>query len=253
MGGDALVVSAAIALAAFVALGGFLWHRERGADRWLALAAAGALAFSMYASLFIAGTDSLQGPPQRIFYVHVPSAWIAFFAFFLVFLFSVRYLLWRREEDDIRAHACAEVGVVFCTLVLITGPIWARPVWGVWWTWDARLTTSLILWLIYVGYLMLRAYMADPEQRARFAAVLGVLGFIDVPIVHMSVVWWRTLHPGPVVTRAGGMSELPGSMHVALWTSLLAFTLVFFYFVRRRAELERLQARAEAARAALEG
>ena len=240
-----------IFLAIFCGLGWILWAREAGADRYIGISGAGLLAFALYAALFIAPT-ARQGVAQRIFYVHVPSAWIAFFAFFLVFVFSIRYLMWRQTADDYRAHACAEVGVVFCTLVLITGPIWARPVWGVWWTWDARLTTSLILWLIYVGYLMLRAYMEDRDQRARFAAVLGIIGFLDVPIVHMSVKWWRTLHPSPVVIRSGGMSELPAAMHVALWSSLLAFTLVFIYFVRRRTALEYLGEEVEAARAARE-
>ncbi|MEK6710190.1 MAG: cytochrome c biogenesis protein CcsA [Nitrospinota bacterium] len=240
-------------LVVFLAVAYWVIQQEEGGDRWLGLLAAALLAFGVYAGLYIAGTDALQGPPQRIFYVHVPAAWIAFFAFFLVFVFSVRYLIWRRERDDIRAHACAEAGVVFATLVLITGPIWARPIWGVWWTWDPRLTTSLILWLIYVGYLMLRAYMTDPEPRARFCAVLGIVGFLDVPITHLSVLWWRTLHPGPVVLRSGGMRDLPPSMHLALWSCLLAFTLLFFYFVRKRAAIERLQMQAEAARAGVEG
>jgi heme exporter protein C len=230
-----------------------VWASEKGASRGLALVAAFLMLFAIYADLFIAGTDALQGVPQRIFYVHVPSAWIAYLAFFFVFVFSIRYLIGRKIDDDIRAHACAEVGVVFCTLVLITGPIWARPVWGVWWTWDARLTTALVLWMIYVGYLMLRAYMTDPDQRARFSAVLGIVGFLDVPIVHMSVRWWRTLHPGPVVMRSGGMRELPDSMHIALWSSLVAFTLVFVYFVMRRVALARLEGRVEAARASREG
>ena len=238
-----------IFLAIFCGLGWTLWVREEGADRYIGISGVAVLTFAVYAALFIAPT-ARQGVAQRIFYVHVPSAWIAFFAFFLVFVFSIRYLIWRQTADDYRAHACAEVGVVFCTLVLITGPIWARPVWGVWWTWDARLTTSLILWMIYVGYLMLRAYMEDRDQRARFAAVLGIIGFLDVPIVHMSVKWWRTLHPGPVVIRSGGMSELPAAMHVALWSSLVAFTLVFIYFVRRRTALEYLGEEVEAARAA---
>ncbi len=247
----ALYIGIVLILAApFVQL---LRRRKEERDAWLGLLALAAFAFAIYADLFIAGTDRMQGVPQRIFYVHVPSAWIAFLAFFLVFVFSIRYLIWRRESDDIRAHACAEAGVAFCTLVLITGPIWARPVWGVWWSWDARLTTALILWLIYVAYLMLRAYVDEPEQRARFAAVLGIVGFLDVPIVHMSVVWWRTLHPGPVVVRSGGMQELPGTMHLALWSSLMAFTLMFAYFVRRRAELERKRGLLEAARAAREG
>jgi heme exporter protein C len=237
-----------------IAVAGLIvWASEKGASRSLALGAAVLMIFAIYADLFIAGTDAMQGVPQRIFYVHVPSAWIAYLAFFFVFVFSIRYLISRKIEDDIRAHACAEVGVVFCTLVLITGPIWARPVWGVWWTWDARLTTALVLWMIYVGYLMLRAYMTDPDQRARFSAVLGIVGFLDVPIVHMSVRWWRTLHPGPVVMRSGGMRELPDSMHIALWSSLVAFTLVFVYFVMRRVALARLEGRVEAARASLEG
>ena len=228
-------------------------RKERGAFGWLPILTLFVLAFAIFADLFIAGTDRLQGPPQRIFYIHVPSAWVAFFAFFLVFVFSIKYLVKRNPDDDIRAHACAEAGVVFCTLVLITGPIWARPVWGVWWTWDARLTTTLILWMIYVGYLMLRAYMTEPEQRARFAAVMGIVGFLNVPIVHMSVEWWRTLHPKPVVIRSGGLRELPDSMHVALWSSLLAFTLLFVCFVRKRAQIERLNVRVEEARAAREG
>ena len=248
MSGYVLIFLSVIAVAGLL-----VWISGKGAGRGVALAAAASMLFAIYADLFIAKTDALQGVPQRIFYVHVPSAWIAFLAFFFVFVFSIRYLIRRNMDDDIRAHACAEVGVVFCTLVLITGPIWARPVWGVWWTWDARLTTALILWMIYVGYLMLRAYMTDPDQRARFSAVLGIVGFIDVPIVHMSVKWWRTLHPGPVVMRSGGMRELPVSMHVALWSSLLAFTLVFVYFVMRRVALERLRGRVEAARASQEG
>jgi len=240
-----------IFLAAFAALAWLIWSHEEGADRVLALAGAAFLVFAVYADFFIAPT-ARQGEAQRIFYVHVPSAWLAFFAFFWVFVFSIRYLIWRRAIDDSRAHSCAEVGVVFCTLVLITGPIWARPVWGVWWTWDARLTTSLILWMIYVGYLMVRTYIAEREQSARFAAVLGIIGFIDVPIVHMSVKWWRTLHPGPVVIRSGGMSELPPGMHVALWSSLVAFTLVFIYFVKRRTALGLLQDRVDFAHAARE-
>ncbi|MDA1000014.1 MAG: cytochrome c biogenesis protein CcsA [bacterium] len=233
-----------------IPVGWLIWRNEReGGDKLLAGLAIVAILFALYADFFIAVTDNVQGPAQRIFYVHVSSAWIAFLAFFLVFIFSIRYLIWKREQDDIRAHACAEAGVTFCTLVLITGPIWARPIWGVWWTWDARLTTSMILWLIYIGYLMLRAYVVDPDQRARFAAVLGIIGFIDVPIVHLSVKWWRTLHPGPVVARSGGMRELPGSMHIALWSSVIAFTLLFSYFVRRKAEIERLRLALETARA----
>ncbi|MFQ5895478.1 MAG: cytochrome c biogenesis protein CcsA, partial [Nitrospinota bacterium] len=152
---------------------------------------------------------------------------------------SLLYLWKNARTYDLWAHASAEVGVVFCTVVLLTGPIWARPVWGVWWTWDARLTTTLVLWLIYVGYLMLRAYVPEPERQARYAAVVGIVGFLDVPIVHLSVVWWRTLHPGPTVLRRAGLADLPGSMHVALWSMLLALTLLFLFLLRQRAGLER--------------
>lgn len=204
-------------------------------------AAFGGLLLTVFLALFYAPTEKIQGMAQRIFYIHVPSAWVAFLAFFIVFLSSIMYLRKKERKWDIYALSAAEVGVFFCTLVLLTGPFWGRPIWGAWWTWDARLTTTLVLWLIYVAYLMLRAYVPGEAQRARFAAVLGIVGFIDVPIVHLSVVWWRTLHPGPVVVRRGGLAELPASMHVVLWTALAAFTLLFIYLFTQRVALERLR------------
>ncbi|MFQ5693666.1 MAG: cytochrome c biogenesis protein, partial [Nitrospinota bacterium] len=174
--------------------------------------------------LMVAPNEVSQGVVQRIFYVHVPSAWIAFLAFFLVLVCSVRYLMTRARRWDIYAHACAEVGIVFCTLVLITGPIWAKPIWGVWWTWDARLTLTLILWFVYLAYLMIRAQDLEPDKKARYAAVLGIVGALSIPINHFSVLLWRTLHPKPVVIAEEGFGK--GLAHpmflIALGVTLLA-------------------------------
>ena len=145
-----------------------------------------------------------MGDVQRIFYYHLPSAWVAFLLFFVNFLASVWYLVRAHSAADALALASAEVGVSFCTIVLITGPIWARPIWGIWWTWDARLTSTLVLWLIYVSYLVLRHY-ATGGQVPVLAAVLGIFGFVDVPIVYMAIRWFRTQHPQPVIGGRPGL------------------------------------------------
>ena len=194
----------------------------------------------LYMALLYAPTEQTMGDVQRIFYFHVPSAWMSFFAFFLVFVFSFIYLLRGGKKWDTRASAAAEIGVLFCTLVLITGPIWAKPVWGIWWTWDARLTLTLVLWLIYVAYLMLRHYVVDPERRATFSAVIGIIGFIYVPIVYFSIKWWRTQHPQPVIAGGEG-SGMDPTMWYTLFVCLAAFMLLFFYLLRRRTELEYLR------------
>ena len=212
----------------------FIIKFEKGFNRWLGISSLISLAWALYSIFFIAKLDRFQSVPQKIFYIHVPSAWISFVAFFLVFIFSLKYLYTSRSREDLLANSFAEVGVFFNTLVLITGPIWAKPIWGVWWTWDARLTTSLILWLLYVAYLMLRSYIDDFERRARLSAILGIFSFLNVPIVHYSVLWWRTLHPAPVVIRSGGMSDLPMSMHIALWSSCFSVVVLFIYLVRKR-------------------
>src|SRR5438045_8816348 len=134
-------------------------------------------------------------------YVHVPAAWVTFMAFGVVFVASVAYLKTKRIQWDRVAAASAEIGVQFCALTIVLGSLWGRPVWGTWWTWDPRLTTTAILWFIYVAYLMLRAYVPEVPRAARYAAVLGIVGFVDVPIIHMSVTWWRALHPAPRVVR----------------------------------------------------
>src|SRR5918999_19214 len=158
----------------------------------LAIAAWLAVAVSLYLIFFVAreADDSMGGQLQRIFYVHVPSAWIAYLGFAIVFISSIAYLRTGLRRWDLLAHSAAEVGIVFCTLVLITGPIWAKPVWGTWWQWDARLTSALVLWLTYVGYLFLRGLATDPAQGGRLAAVVGIVGFVNVPIVHFSVYRW---------------------------------------------------------------
>ena len=194
----------------------------------------------LYMALIYAPTEREMGDVQRIFYYHVPAAWLAFFGFFLVFLFSVIYLMRSEKKWDTRAAAAAEIGLMFCTINLVTGPIWAKPVWGIWWTWDARLTLTLVLWLIYAGYMMLRHYVSDPERKATFSAVVGILGFIDVPIVYFSIRWWRTQHPQPVI--AGGEdSGLDPIMWYTVLACLAGLSFLFFYLFRRRVALQELR------------
>jgi len=195
--------------------------------------------------------ESEMGIVQKIFYVHVPLAWNAFLGFGMVFYYSFRYLATRNPRYDRRALSAAEVGVLFTTLVLITGPIWAKPVWGIWWTWDARLTLTLVLWLIYIGYLMLRRYIESPERRAVLAAVVGVTGFIDVPLVYFAIRWWRTQHPQPVIAGGEGSGLDPG-MAATLWVCVAAFTFLFLALYGRRLDIEVARARLETAREAAE-
>ena len=211
------------------------------------------LGFSTYQALFVAPTEQTMGNVQRIFYYHVPSAWVAFVCFFVNFLASLAYILKRSSNSDALAAASAEVGVVFCTIVLITGPIWARPVWGIWWTWDARLTTTLVLWLIYVSYLILRRFAAGSQTHV-LAAVLGIFGFVDVPIVYMSIRWFRTQHPSPVMGGGQDSGLDPAMLHAFLW-NLLAFTCVGIILVVARYRLQQMenQVEAEHARLALAG
>ena len=196
-------------------------------------------------------TEKNLGVSQRIFYFHVPMAWAGFLAFFFVLVGSVGYLWKRTRGWDQLAYSAAEIGVLFTTLMLITGILWAKPVWGVWWTWDPRLTTSLILWLIYVAYIMLRAYSPKGEQGARFAAVLGIIGFIDVPIVYLSIYWWRTVHPQALV-GPGASGELDSSMYRVLMISTITFTILFVYLLRERIALRRSEEDVEEIRGLVE-
>ena len=187
-------------------------------------AALGAVALMLVAASFIfvfAPEDALQGPVQRIFYLHVSAAIAAYGCFAVVLIGGIVYLRKENATADRLARAGALVGLVFTTVTLVMGMIWAKPIWGTFWTWDARLTSTLVLWIIYAGYLMVRRLAEPGRQAARFAAVVGIFGFIDVPVVHFSVTWWRTQHPGPVVIN----DALPAQMLVAFLITM-ACTLV---------------------------
>jgi len=182
---------------------------------------------ALYLIFIYVPTERDMGVVQRIFYFHVPLAWVSLLAFSFVFVFSILYLWKRAMKWDILAHASAEVGVVFITLVLITGTIWAKSIWGVWWTWDARLTATLVLWLTYLAYLLVRNYATEQTQGARFAAVLGIVGFIDVPIVVLAVNLWRTQHP-PALIFEGGITS---PMLLTIVVSIAAFTVLYILMV----------------------
>jgi len=186
-------------------------------------------------ALLYAPTERTMGHAQRIFYLHVPLAWVSFLAFFVVFLGGAIFLRTRDLRWDRLALSSAEVGVVFCTLMLITGAIWAKVAWGVWWPWgDPRLTTTLVLWLIYLGYMLLRA-LSEEGRTAKVAAVFGIVGFLDVPVVFFSVRWWRSIH-GVVVTSRG--LNLDPKMASTLWVCLAAFTLLYACLLLHRFLLE---------------
>src|SRR3989440_1018389 len=194
-------------------------------------------------------TDAIEGIPQRIFYFHVPIAWIGMLAFGVLAVASIGYL-WKKDEHwDWLARASAEVGTIFITLALITGSIWGRTTWGTWWTWDARLTTTLILWFIYIGYMMLRSYMGRTPASARSGAVLAIIGLIDVPIIYESVNWWRTLHPQAEVGTPGA---LPPEVVLTLMISLVTFTLLYSFLMVQIYQLQKMQALAQQLHANIE-
>lgn len=195
---------------------------------------------ALYHVFISAPTEKTMGDIQRIFYIHLPSAFISFLAFFVVFLMSLLYLLTRKPHWDWAAVSAAEVGVISCAVVLTTGPLWAKPVWGVWWTWDARLTSTLVLFLIYVSYLMLRLYVEDETRRATLAAVVGILGFVDVPLVYVANRVFRTQHPQPVIAGGEGSGLDPRMWVAVLWTfaALLTWS-VFLFLLRYRLEKNR--------------
>ncbi len=211
----------------------------------LSVITAALLAYALYEALVVAPTERTMGDVQRIFYYHVPSAWTAFLLFLMNLVASVTYLVRRNPKADALAVVCAEVGVVFCTIVLVTGPIWARPVWGIWWTWDVRLTTTLVLWLIYVSYLVLRRF-SDSAQTPVLAAVLAIFGALDVPLVYFSIWFFRTQHPQPVI--GGGGSLDPRMAHVLL-INWLAFSCFAFLVCWSRFRLELLHREIEEAHA----
>jgi heme exporter protein C len=215
--------------------------------RLFGAAAALVLMAGLYLGLVVAPPDAVQGQVQRIMYLHVPSILTAYLAFFVVFVGSILYL-WKRDlRYDAVALASAEIGVVFTGVTLATGSIWGKSTWGVWWTWDARLTLTAILFTIYMGYLMLRSFAEDPRAGARYGAVLAVLGFLDIPLNHFAVYWWRTLHQPSSIFRPGGPSVAP-AMLVPLAVNFVGLVLLYGYFLLERVRLERIRHRSFEAR-----
>ena len=218
------------------------------ASRILGGASGAALAVLAVFGLWVAPPDRVQSDAQRLMYLHVPSAWIAYLAFGITALGSALYL-WRRTRSpvwDRLAASSAELGVLFTGLTLVLGSLWGRPVWGVWWAWDARLVTTAVLFFLYVGYLALRRVPAPIEARAKRSAIAALIAFADVPIVHFSVDWWRTLHQQATVFTPSLNAHIHGVMAFTLWWGVLAFTILFVYLLDRRYRLEALEEGLEA-------
>ncbi|MFQ5694395.1 MAG: cytochrome c biogenesis protein CcsA [Terriglobia bacterium] len=199
------------------------------------------LLITFYQVFFVVPTERTMGVVQRIFYLHMPSAIVAFHSYFVVFVASIGYLMTRRLAWDRAAVSAAEVGTVFCAAVLVSGPLWAKPVWGIWWTWDARLTTTLVLFLIFVGYLMLRRYVEEAGRRAVLSAVVGIIGFVDVPLVYLANRLFRTQHPQPVI-GGGPDSGLDPRMWVTVLWALAALHALAGFLFWQRYRLERMRA-----------
>ena len=215
--------------------------KKTGAQGLATLGVALLLAVAGYCALFVAPTEATMGLIQRIFYFHVPFGWSAFVAFAISFVSSIAYLRTRAPKWDWLAVSSAEVGVPFVTVMLVTGPIWAHPVWGIWWTWDARLTSTFVLWLLYVSYLLLRTLIEEPDRRALLSALFGIFAFIDVPLVYGSIRWWRTQHPQPVILGAPG-SGLHPAMRAVLFFCWIAMLGLMALLLRQRYQLEALRA-----------
>lgn len=194
---------------------------------------------ALYLALVYAPTEKTMGDIQRIFYFHVASAWLGMFAFLVVFVTSILYLIKKDRKWDILAKTSAEIGVIFTTIVLITGPLWARPIWQTWWSWDPRLTTTLIMWFLYLAYGRIRQAIPEEEKQARYSAIYGILAFTDVPIVFFAIRWWRTMHPGALISSSG--VGLAPDMKPAFFLSLFAFTLLYFYLMNKSYKIEHLR------------
>lgn len=211
----------------------------------LGLGAFTLLAITFYMAFFYAPTELIQGEPQRIFYVHLPMALTSYIAFAVVFVCSILYLSTRKPIFDMYANSAAELGVLFTTLVIVSGGLWGQATWGTFWQWEPRLTFTFVLWLMYVAYLMLRQAASDKEAVARYSAVLGILGFCDVPLVFLSVYLWRGLHPEP--------TNPPAQIGYTVLVGMAAFFILFAYMLIQRVRLERTRHRIEDLRATLEG
>ena len=209
---------------------------------WLAVVA---LLAGLAVGFGVAPREVTQGNVQRIMYVHVPSVLVAYLAFAVVFVASIAYLARRAEAADRIAHASAEIGVLFTGVTIATGSIWGKPTWGTWWTWDARLTSVAILFVMYLGYLLLRGMVEDRERGARYAAVLGIVAALNVPLVHFSVVWWRTLHQPPSLLKPG-TPTIADAILAALLVNVLAHALLYAYFLAKRVRILRREQEASA-------
>jgi heme exporter protein C len=205
-----------------------------------AVIAAIAMIAAYVRAIWFTPPDALQGEAQRILYLHISTAWVAFLGFILAALAGAFWLFLKDVRLDRFAEASAEAGVIFCTGVLVSGPLWGKPIWGAWWVWDARLTSTLFLWFLFIGYLVLRGAVTGREQRARYSAIVSILGALLIPFIHLSVYLFRTQHPMPVVANPEGIG-MPTSMRITTFMMLGAFTLLYIAFVRARMELARTQ------------
>lgn len=200
----------------------------------LLIVSAGLMAVTLYMVFIWVPTEQTLGISQRIFYFHVPLGWIGMVSIVVVAIASIMHLITGRERWDSLAYATAEIGVVFATLIIVTGAVWAKPVWGVWWTWDAKLTTTLVLWFIYVGYLMVRAYGPSGNQGKRYASVIALIGAVDSPIIYKATDWWRTTHP-----ERNTPSDIDERMLLTLLVGVVAFTFLYAYLLTERYSLRR--------------
>jgi len=203
-----------------------------------AAVAVGLVACAAYAAFYVAPEERTMGAIQRIFYLHASSAWAGETTFFFCFVANLLYIWRRKPQYDWLGVTCAEVGAAFITVVLLTGPIWAKPVWGIWWTWDARLTSTFVLWILYICYLLLRTLLDEPDRRALLSALFGVFAFIDVPIVFGAIRWWRTQHPAPVIMGGEG-SGLDPVMKKVFFANVLAMHILALFLIVERYLLEK--------------
>jgi heme exporter protein C len=215
--------------------------RRNTLDTFLWVLLLAGMILALYMAFLGAPREKTMGDLQRIFYFHVPAGIVGLLAFALNFVFSVAYLIRKDRKWDSLAISAAEIGVVFFTIVLVTGPIWAKPVWFVWWTWSPRLTSSLVLWMLYLAYMLVRGYVPDPERKAAFSAVFGIIAFLDAPIVFFSIRWWRDQHPSAMIETG----QLDPAMRPAFLICNLAFLILLTYLLRRRFFLESARLEAE--------
>ena len=211
------------------------WSRPYVRDALL-IASALLMATTLYLVYFWAPTEQNLGVSQRIFYFHVPLGWIGMVSIIVVAIASLLHLITGRQRWDDLAYSTAELGVIYASLILVTGAIWGKPAWGVWWTWDPKLTTTLVLWFIYVAYLMIRAYGPMGSQGKRFASVIALIGAIDAPIIYMASIWWRTAHPALNIGPAASDAEALGSsrIYMTLLVSVVTFTVMYIALLTER-------------------